>query len=99
MLTLALAAWLCAGPTQLIIDVKPEGSVVKVDGKKRGTGAKTITLTLPPGKHTIRVEYKGDATTEDVVLKAGEKKNWKWEFTGTEKSPETTQPVVPESNP
>jgi hypothetical protein len=96
MLTLALATWLSAAPAQLSIEVKPEDSVVKVDGKKIGTATRTLTVKLSAGKHTIRVEHKGDATTEDIVLKAGEKKTWKWEFTGLEKKPETTEPVVPE---
>src|SRR4051794_31185953 len=97
MLTLALATWLSAAPAQLTIDVKPEGCIVKVDGKKAGTGAKSITLKLPAGKHLIRVEYKGDVHTDEVALKAGQKVPWAFEFTGTEKAPETTQPVVPES--
>src|SRR5450432_437037 len=82
MLTLALAAFLSAAPAQLSIEVKPEDSVVKIDGKKVGTGAKTITLKLSAGKHTIRIEHKGDAENDELVLKAGEKKTWKWEFTG-----------------
>ncbi|MCC6336119.1 MAG: PEGA domain-containing protein [Myxococcales bacterium] len=82
MLSLALALSLSAAPAQLTIEVKPEGCVVKVDGKKAGTGAKPFTLKLKAGKHVIRVEFKGDATTEEMVLKAGEKKTWKWEFTG-----------------
>ncbi|MBK7864467.1 MAG: PEGA domain-containing protein [Archangiaceae bacterium] len=97
MLTLVLTAFLAAGgPATLTIEVKPEASVVKVDGKKVGTGAKPISIKLPAGKHTIRCELKGDATTDEVTLKAGEKKTWKWEFTGTEKTPSTTDPVVPE---
>lgn len=94
MLTLALTTFLAA-QASLTLEVKPEESVVKVDGKKVGTGAKPITLKLNPGKHVIRVEHKGDATNDEVVLKSGEKKTWKWEFTGTEKSPQTTDPVVP----
>jgi hypothetical protein len=97
MITLALVVMLGgSGPASLTIEVKPEASVVKVDGKKVGTGARPITVKLPAGKHVIRCELKGDATTDEVMLKAGEKKTWKWEFTGTEKSPQTTEPVVPE---
>lgn len=84
MLALAVSLMLSAAPAQLTIEVKPEASIVKVDGKKAGTGAKPFTVKLKAGKHTIRVEYKGDATTEEVVVKAGEKKTWKWEFTGVE---------------
>jgi hypothetical protein len=97
MIALALVVLLGAsGPASLTLEVKPEASIVKVDGKKVGTGAKPITLKLPAGKHVIRCELKGDATTDEVNLKPGEKKIWKWEFTGTEKSPQTTEPVVPE---
>lgn len=97
MLTLALTAVLAAGgPATLTLEVKPEASIVKVDGKKVGTGAKTITLKVSPGKHIIRCELKGDATTDEVVVKAGEKKTWKWEFTGIDKAPGTEQPIVPE---
>ncbi len=100
MLTLALAAYLSAGgPAQLTVEVKPDDSVVKVDGKKVGTGAKPFTVKLAAGKHTIRVEHKGDATTEDLVLKAGEKKTWKWEFTGDEKPHPAAEPVPGEAAP
>lgn len=96
MVTLALLAVLSAsGPASLTLEVKPDAAVVKVDGKKVGTGAKPITVKLSPGKHTIRCELKGDATNDEVVLKAGEKKTWKWEFTGHEKQPSTTEPIVP----
>lgn len=96
MVTLALAAVLAAGgPASLTLEVKPDAAIVKVDGKKVGTGAKPITVKLPAGKHTIRCELKGDATNDEVVLKAGEKKTWKWEFTGHEQHPSTTEPIVP----
>lgn len=100
MLSLTLALALSAAPAQLTIEVKPEGCIVKVDGKKAGTGAKPFTVKLKPGKHTIRVEYKGDATTEEVAVKAGEKRTWKWEFTGHggEAPPtDTPAPAEPES--
>src|SRR5262245_32209234 len=98
MLTLAISLWMAAAPAQLTIEVKPDASVVKVDGKRVGTGAKPINLKLSAGKHAIRVENKGDATNDEVNLKAGEKKTWKWEFTGMEKHPSTTEPVVPDSD-
>jgi hypothetical protein len=99
MVTLALAAVLAAGgPASLTLEVKPEASIVKVDGKKVGTGAKPITVKLSPGKHTIRCELKGDATNDEIVLKPGEKKTWKWEFTGHEAHPSTTEPIVPPDN-
>lgn len=96
MVTLALAAVLAAGgPAQLTLEVKPDAAIVKVDGKKVGTGAKPITVKLAAGKHVIRCELKGDATNDEIVLKAGEKKIWKWEFTGHEPTPSTTEPIVP----
>ena len=73
-----------AGPTTLIIEVSPEDTVVTVDGKKKGTGAKTITMTgITPGKHVIKVSRKGEGHEEDIELKKGEKKTWKWAFEGS----------------
>jgi len=97
MLTLALALTLHAAPAHLTIEVKPEGCVVKVDNKKRGTGKKPFTLKLKPGRHLIRVEYNGDATSEEIRLKAGEKKTWKWEFTG--EAPKKPEPPSDEAAP
>lgn len=94
MLSLALALSLSAAPAQLTIEVAPADCVVKVDGKKVGTGEKPFTVKLKAGKHTIRVELKGDATTEEIVVKAGEKKTWKWEFTG-----HTAEPAKEEAAP
>jgi hypothetical protein len=95
MLTLALALTLSAAPAQLTIEVAPEGCVVLVDGKKRGTGKKPFTVKLKPGKHLVRVEYKGDATSEELRLKAGEKKTWKWEFTGVDVPKKKELPAEP----
>ncbi len=70
------------GPATLIVELKPPTSELLVDGKKKGNGAKPMTLKLPAGKHVLRVVNKGDAHEEEIVLKAGEKKTWKWEFEG-----------------
>lgn len=68
-------------PGQLTIEVKPANCVVMVDGKKKGTGAKPIVIKgIAPGRHTVRVTHKGDAHEEEVVVKSGEKKTWKWTF-------------------
>ncbi|MEW6435411.1 MAG: PEGA domain-containing protein [Myxococcota bacterium] len=99
MLALTLSVLLSAAPAQLTIEVQPEGCVVKVDGKKAGTGAKPFTVKLKPGKHTIRVEYRGDATTEELALKAGEKKTWKWEFTGVSPEPQKEEAEKAEAGP
>jgi hypothetical protein len=73
-----------AGPTTLIIEVSPEDTVVMVDGKKKGTGAKPITITnINPGNHTIKVSRKGEGHEEDITIKKGEKKTWKWAFEGS----------------
>ena len=73
-----------AGPTTLIIEVSPEDVVVMVDGKKKGTGAKPITIkNINPGRHTIKVSRKGEGHEEDVDIKKGEKKTWKWAFEGS----------------
>ena len=80
--TLLLHAAPATGPATLTIELKPASSELLVDGKKRGTGAKTLVLKLPAGKHVLRVLNKGDAHEEEIVVKAGEKKTWKWEFEG-----------------
>lgn len=71
-----------SGPGTLMVELKPATSELLVDGKKRGTGAKTLVLKLPAGKHVLRVLNKGDAHEEEIMIKAGEKKTWKWEFEG-----------------
>lgn len=91
MLALTLSMFLSAAPAQLTIEVQPAGSVVKVDGRQVGTGEKPFTAKLKAGKHVIRVEYKGDATTDEVALKAGERKTWKWEFTGVDVGPKPAE--------
>lgn len=80
VLQLALALSLHAAPAQLTVELQPPESVLLVDGKKKGVAAKPFVLKLAPGRHVLRVQYKGDAHEEEIVLKAGEKKTWKWEF-------------------
>ncbi len=91
LLPLALTAALCLsnapkavppgdGKTQLKVEVQPDGAVFFIDGKKKGTGAKKVTLTLPPGRHTVKVVHKGDEHQEDVHLKKGEVKLFTWAF-------------------
>lgn len=82
MLALALISHLAlsTAPTQLTIDVKPEDVQVHVDGKKVGSGAKAIVLAVKPGKHVVRLAYKGDSHEEEVPVKAGEKKTYSWTF-------------------
>ena len=86
MLILAAATLLLhaapTGPGTLNIEIKPATAELLVDGKKKGTGAKPIVIKLPAGKHVLRVLNKGDAHEEEIVIKAGEKKTWKWEFEG-----------------
>jgi PEGA domain len=73
-----------AGPTTLIIEVQPEDTVVYVDGKKKGTGAKAVTIkNIPAGRHIIKVQRKGEGHEEEIVIKNGEKKTWKWAFEGS----------------
>lgn len=86
LLALATSLLLNAAPATVTVELKPAKSVLIVDGKKKGTGEKPLTLKLPAGKHVFRVEYKGDAHEEEVVLKSGPNK-WSWEFTGVEEEP------------
>jgi len=84
MVALALAAMvaLSGAPkkTQLVLEVKPAEAVIYVDGKKKGTAAKTIKLTVTPGKHVIKLTHKGDEHQETVVVKKGEIRTWQWAF-------------------
>lgn len=80
MLTLALVSSLvvAAPPAILEVHLEPPDSVLFVDGKKKGSSPVTVKLTA--GKHILRVEHKGDAHEEEIIVKAGEKKTWKWAF-------------------
>jgi hypothetical protein len=80
MLTLVAQLALSAGPSQLTIDVKPEGVEVQVDGKKVGTSGKPLVVKVTPGRHQVRMTYKGDAHEEEVEVKANEKKTCTLEF-------------------
>lgn len=98
MLTLALVSHLVlsAAPAELTLDVQPDGVEVKVDGKKQGSSGKPIVLKLKAGKHLVRLTHKGDAHEEEVSVKAGEKKTWKWEFEGTRSgAPPTDEAATP----
>jgi hypothetical protein len=79
MLALAAAP---KGPqkTQLKIEVKPASTVVFVDGKRKGTGAKPITLSTTPGRHMIKLVFGKDEHQEAVQVKSGETKKWTWAF-------------------
>lgn len=85
-LTLALAVALSAAPksgpkkTQLIIEVKPAAAVVYVDGKRIGTGSKIQTLTVQPGRHTIKIVHNRDEHQEVLMVKKGETTKWSWAF-------------------
>ncbi len=82
-MSLLLSLILTAGPTTLTIEVAPEDTVIFLDGKKKGTGAKPVTVKVKPGRHIIKVQRKGEGHEEEVEVKAGEKKTWKWAFEGS----------------
>ncbi len=82
LLALTASLLLHAAPATVVVGLKPAACVLFVDGKKKGSGEKPLTLKLPAGKHIFRVVYKGDAHEEEVVLKAGTNSPWNWEFTG-----------------
>jgi hypothetical protein len=75
-----LSLILTAAPTQLTIEVHPAESIIFVDGKKTGDASKARVLPVKPGKHIVKVVYKGDSHEEEVVVKADEKATWKWTF-------------------
>jgi hypothetical protein len=82
-----------AKPTRLRIDVKPETAVVFIDGVKKGTGKKTILLSMTPGRHRIKVTNDKDAVDDYVVVKKGETANWQYAF--EDDRPATHKPVPP----
>jgi len=98
MLALALISHLlAAGPTQLTIDVKPEGVAVMLDGKPAGkSGDKPIVKKVKPGKHVVRLSHKGDAHEEEVSVKNGESKTYAWAFEGSAPSAAPTDAVPSE---
>ncbi|MGD9145475.1 MAG: DUF5107 domain-containing protein [Anaerolineae bacterium] len=60
---------LVAATAQVWIEVDPPGALVYVDGLRSGTTP--VSLTLPPGQHTIRVEQEGyEPQVETVNLAA-----------------------------
>jgi hypothetical protein len=104
-LGLALAVALSGAPkasapkkTQLKIEVKPVSAIIYVDGKRRGTGAKPITLPIEPGRHTIRIVHNRDEHQEVVVVKKGETTNWSWAFEDDRKAAQPAEPT-PEPAP
>ncbi len=93
-----------SGPATLTIDVKPPETVIYFDGKRRGTAAKPMNIKTPAGLHVVKIVYKGDSYEEQLDLKKGEKKTWKWEFdhTGASKPAPKAEPkeeAKPEQKP
>lgn len=80
MLALTLALVLNAAPAELTIDVKPADVVVMLDGQKKATRGGPITVKVKPGRHVVKLSFKGDTHQEEVSLKAGEKKTYQWSF-------------------
>jgi len=78
--------------TQLKIEVKPASAVVYVDGKRQGSGAKPIVLTVSPGKHTIRIVHNKDEHQEVIAVKQGETTKWAWAFEDDRKPTQPSQP-------
>jgi ferric-dicitrate binding protein FerR (iron transport regulator) len=83
MLSLTLSLLLTAAPAELTVGVKPEGVKVEVDGTRHSVKEGQVKLKVKAGKHLVRLSFNGDAHTEEVELKAGEKKTWSWSFEET----------------
>ena len=105
-LSLALAVVLSTAPnasapkkTQLKIEVKPASAIVYVDGKRQGSGAKPIVLTVDPGKHTIRIVHNKDEHQEVIAVKKGETTKWSWAFEDDRKPGQPAQPDEPPAGP
>jgi len=85
MLSLTLSLFLAAAPApaELTVDVKPAGVKVEVDGQHHSVKEGQVKLKVKAGRHLVRLSFNGDAHTEEVELKAGEKKTWAWSFEET----------------
>jgi len=67
-----------AATARLLVEVRPQGSSIYVNGLR--SGSTPATLTLPPGQHTIRVEQDGfeplvetiNLATDDQATFSGE---------------------------
>lgn len=83
MLSLTLSLWLAAAPAELTLDVKPAGVKVEVDGQRRPAREGQVKVKLKAGRHVVRLSFHGDSHTEEIMVKAGEKKTWAWSFEET----------------
>jgi len=103
IISLALAMALSGNPplaakkTQLKIEVKPAAAVFFVDGKRKGSGARTEVLAVAPGRHSIKVVHNKDMHEEVVSVKKGETTSWSWAF--EDDRPKSQQPVEPHAEP
>ena len=56
----------------LVVDSRPPGAAVFIDGRR--AGVTPLTMTIAPGPHTVRMEHAGYRPgTTRVVVKAGER--------------------------
>jgi hypothetical protein len=85
---------LAAAPSQLTLEVKPADTIIFVDGKKVGDASKPRTLKLKAGSHEVKLTHSGDSHSDEIVIKAGEKLTWRFEFEEDRKP--SKQPTVDE---
>lgn len=90
MLSLTLSLLLAAAPAELTLDVKPEGVKVEVDGQRRPAREGQVKLKVKAGRHLVRLSFHGDSHTEEISVKAGEKKTWAWSFEETKSGAQPT---------
>ncbi len=89
-----LSLLLAASPTQLTLEVIPPEAIIFLDGKKLGDGRKPRTMPVKPGKHVVKVTFKGDSHEEEVQVKSEEKKKWQWTFEDDSKPMNTEEPAT-----
>lgn len=95
MLALTLSLLLTASPAELTIDVKPADVQVVLDGQKKSNKSGPITVKVKPGRHIVRLSFKGDSHEEEIALKAGEKKTYQWSFEHSKPGQAPTDEPVP----
>mgnify|MGYP002349129669 CR=1 FL=1 len=94
MLSATLLLLLAAAPAELTIDARPEGVQVQLDGQKKSNKS-PVTVKLKPGRHLVKLTFKGDSHQEELVLKAGEKRTWQWTFEETKSGTAPTEAPEP----
>jgi hypothetical protein len=67
--------------SQLVLDVKPAAVEIYVDEERIGKATKVWTVSVKPGKHTVKVVAGISSQEEVVTVRKWEKKTMKFDLT------------------